>query len=442
MMLEVYNPWWKGREYITEDEDYKKWEESKTKWVPSLAEKISLEPYCLHFIYGPRQVGKTTLIKLLIKQLLEKVNPKAIFYFKCDQISDFKELDEVIKRYLKMKKGEKIETSYIFLDEITLPKEWYRAIKWHIDMGSFKHDVLILTGSLSMFVKGEVETFPGRRGSGKDFVMYPLSFRDFVKVVSEEIFKKMGKIETLNEEEIKRESLKTLPWINELNDAFEVYLKCGGFPLAVKSMLEEGRISTSAGDVYLSWIKGDLARLGRNESIAKRVIKAIVEKVPSPISYLSVSKEFEIKSHKTVFYYIDMLEKMHLLKVLYFIDLNKGVEVLYKQRKVHLLDPFLYHIFAFWCLTKKPEESIIVESTVAGHLSRKFNTGYWKNKKEVDIVVLGKELAGIEVKYKEKAEFAKLKAGRMRRVITLTKNKFNEEPLAIPNSVFLACLEV
>jgi predicted AAA+ superfamily ATPase len=30
-------------------------------------------------------------------------------------------------------------------------------------MGHFKNDVPVLTGSLSMFVKGEVETFPGRR---------------------------------------------------------------------------------------------------------------------------------------------------------------------------------------------------------------------------------------------------------------------------------------
>ncbi|MDI6825639.1 MAG: hypothetical protein QMD36_00360 [Candidatus Aenigmarchaeota archaeon] len=99
-------------------------------------------------------------------------------------------------------------------------------------------------------------------------------------------------------------------------------------------------------------------------------------------------------------------------------------------------DPFLYHIFSQWCLTKKPEESIIVESTVASHLARKFNIGYWKNKREIDVVVFGKELFGVEVKYKEKAEFAKTRVGRIRSVITLTKNEFNEKPLAIPVKFF------
>lgn len=439
-MLEIQNPWWKGKEHIEEDEDFIRWKTSSVKWIPSILEKINLEPYSLHFVSGPRQVGKTTMLKLLINNLLSHRKEKSIFYFRCDELSDFKELDEVLREYLKIREAEGIRSSFIFLDEVTFPSEWYRAIKWHIDMGHFKNDVLILTGSLSMFVKGEVETFPGRRGKGRDFIMYPLSFREFLKLVNNKIFEKTEAFEDLNNAEEK--CFKALPWLEELHKILEQYLQCGGFPLSVKSFLETGRISNEVFTTYLSWIKGDLAKLGRSESIAKRVIKAIIEKTPSALSFNAIAKEFEIKSHKTVFQYVDILEKLHLAKVLYFIDPDKNTEVFYKQRKIYLTDPFLYIIFSYWCRTEKPDESILIESVVGSHLARRFNIGYWKNSREVDIVVSDDELTGVEVKYKKKPELMKIKIGKMKKVITLTKDVFNRDPPAVPVSTFLASLNV
>jgi len=128
-------------------------------------------------------VGKSTALILLIKELLDKVdNQRAIFYFSCDKLVDYKELDDILSAYLRLKEREKIRTSYILLDEVTFPKEWYRAIKLRIDRGDFKNDVLILTSSLSMKAKVEIEKFPGRRGKGKILVMYPLPFSEYVKL--------------------------------------------------------------------------------------------------------------------------------------------------------------------------------------------------------------------------------------------------------------------
>jgi hypothetical protein len=38
------NPWWVEKEGIEKDEDIRKWEEGKIKWVPALLEEISLKP--------------------------------------------------------------------------------------------------------------------------------------------------------------------------------------------------------------------------------------------------------------------------------------------------------------------------------------------------------------------------------------------------------------
>jgi len=31
--MEKMNPWWKGKDFIEEDEDYKKWKENEIKWI-------------------------------------------------------------------------------------------------------------------------------------------------------------------------------------------------------------------------------------------------------------------------------------------------------------------------------------------------------------------------------------------------------------------------
>ena len=439
--MEEQNPWWKNRD-IFDDSDLRKWHESRIKWIPDIINEINLEPFSLNFIYGPRQVGKTTLVKLVIKRLLESVNdPRSIFYYRCDKLSDYKELDSVMENYLMLKRAYKIKTAYIFLDEITFPKEWYRAVKYRIDSGDLENDVLVLTGSWSMFVRREVETFPGRRGHGKNIVFHPLSFREFLKIVNPDVYSSLEEIRTMDPAEIWEKCTRARPWLKDVNTAFESYIKCGGFPLAIKSLLERGEVSEEAKDAFISSFISDIVKLRRNESTAKRIIKAVVEKLPSAVSLNSIAKEFEIGSHKTVFYYLDLFEKMFILKNVFFIEPNKLVELYYKQRKIHLTDPFLYAVFSEWCMTKMPNANAIVESTVATQLARKFNIGYWRDKTEIDIVIPDKAI-GIEVKWGAKAELKERRVGKIRRVITLTRDEFNESPMAVPVSLFLGCIEL
>jgi predicted AAA+ superfamily ATPase len=440
--MEEQNPWWKGKDLVKNDPDLRKWYSSRIKWIPEIINEVNLEPFSLNFIFGPRQVGKTTLVKLIVRKLLDSVeDPRSIFYYRCDMLSDYKELDAVMENYLMMRRAYNIRTSYIFLDEVTFPREWYRAIKHRIDSGNLENDVLVLTGSWSMFVKREVEAFPGRRGQGRDITFHPLSFREFLKVINPDVYSSLEEIKDIDPDEIWEKCTRARPWLNEVNRAFESYLECGGFPLAIKSLLERGEVSEEAKNAFISSFISDIVKLRRNESIAKRVIKAVVEKLPSAVSLSSIAKEFEIGSHKTVFYYLDLFEKMFILKNLFFIEPNKLVELYYKQRKIHLTDPFLYVVFSEWCMMKKPSINAVVESVVATHLARKLSIGYWRDKTEIDIVIPDAKM-GIEVKWGEKADLRERKVGRIKRVITLTRNEFSERPIAVPVSLFLGCLNI
>ena len=68
-MIEEQNPWWVSPDLIRENEYYKKYQQSKVKWDVILP--VSIEPYSLNFLFGPRQVGKSTALILLIKKLLD-----------------------------------------------------------------------------------------------------------------------------------------------------------------------------------------------------------------------------------------------------------------------------------------------------------------------------------------------------------------------------------
>ncbi|MEM5821252.1 MAG: DUF234 domain-containing protein [Candidatus Aenigmatarchaeota archaeon] len=172
-----------------------------------------------------------------------------------------------------------------------------------------------------------------------------------------------------------------------------------------------------------------------NENIFKRIGKALVEKCPSAISLNSIAKEFEIGSHRTVYEYIDIMEKMFIVKTLYFLDLENLLPNFKKNRNVHFIDLFYFHLFFEVSFAKLPEELIIVESIVASHLARKFEVFYWKNKREIDVIAIDKEgnSLGFEVKWKEtKEDYSKIRVGKIKSVICLSKSMDKEK-----NIIFL-----
>jgi predicted AAA+ superfamily ATPase len=70
-VIEEQNPWWLSPGLISENECYKKYQQSKGKWEVELP--ISLQPYSLNFLFGPRQVGKSTALILLVKSYWRRV---------------------------------------------------------------------------------------------------------------------------------------------------------------------------------------------------------------------------------------------------------------------------------------------------------------------------------------------------------------------------------
>ena len=67
-MIELQNPWWFGEP----DRDWELFEKLTCRLRPKWLDELSLRPFSLNFVVGPRRVGKTLGIKLLIRELLKK----------------------------------------------------------------------------------------------------------------------------------------------------------------------------------------------------------------------------------------------------------------------------------------------------------------------------------------------------------------------------------
>ncbi|MEM5793351.1 MAG: ATP-binding protein [Candidatus Aenigmatarchaeota archaeon] len=389
--MEEQNPWWSGNKDYT----YEEWNNYRIKWIPEAINQINFEPFSLNFIFGPRQVGKTTAIKICIHDLLKKMDPKSIFYYSCDELIDYKELGEVLDNYISAREQWKIKKSVIFLDEITFVEDWWRVVKYKIDQGIFKNDVLVITGSASIELMKQREYFPGRRGKGRDIRFLPMCFSEYVR--------KFGNIEiktsSINDIEEVRKVMKTNQIYSEkINKLFLQYLKTGGFPIPIKDFYEFGTVSVNSKKIYLDWLRNDWNKIGKNDKFMKEVISYILKTRLSPISWLGISKETSMNSPHTVQSYIESLEELFVLKVLDLISPDS--KVLYKKnKKIHVTDPFLYHVFSYYTNQKIMEETI-VESVLASHLSRISETFFWRNASEVDVIsLINDEQVGFEVKW-------------------------------------------
>jgi hypothetical protein len=130
----------------------------------------------------------------------------------------------------------------------------------------------------------------------------------------------------------------------------------------------------------------------------KEIIQYILKTRGSPISWNSISKNTSINTPNTIISYIDIIEKMYLIKPLYLLNAQNIIEYR-KNKKVHVTDPFLLRLFSNYTGVKILDEHI-VESVVATHFSRKYPTYYWKNGTEVDVITVIEGITmGFEVKF-------------------------------------------
>ncbi len=262
----------------------------------------------LYIIRGPRQIGKSTWLKEVLGHYCGK---KTCFYLSCENVEDNKELAHILAAI----RGTKI----ILLDELSFVKNWDRAIKHEVDLGT--HHIIMATGSHAHDLKRGSDLMPGRFGGGGDFVLRPMLFDEFRKMRGQA---KWG--EKSREKEL------------------QAYFRVGGFPHAVATGGARAKLSEKVLDTYWKWLQGDATKLGKKVSFLEEAIIQLGTCLQTPISYQTLGKKTSIGSHNTVKDYIDILESCFAVRQLYAIDPNSGHYRFKKNKKIYFTDPLLYHL--------------------------------------------------------------------------------------------------
>ncbi len=344
------NPWWEGKE----DYHVRRWRKQKLHWRPKWLDRLSLKPFSLNFVLGPRQVGKTTGVKLLIQELLKDNPPEAVLYVNVEVLPSHRELLNLLREFQELTAKEGIKRGYIFLDEVTSLEGWWRGVKPLIDAGLLENDVVTVTGSSSLRVKRDIELFPRRKGSGKTIEVMPLSFPEYVEV--------MG----LERPELQREKVLKL---------FKDYLTTGGFPASINGLPME--------DLLGAYI-GEIVCFGKSLEIAKETLAAVIKSAPSATSFRALAGMTSGYSYKVVQDYIEFFTELYILGIAY---LKQGNQVLYKrEKKFFFRDPLLARLLSVWSGTELREDALY-EWVVQEHLYRRFGeVYYYRNSYEVDAV--------------------------------------------------------
>ena len=455
------NPWWEDKKNIENDINIRKLKKCKYIYKPQLFKPSDLKSDAVYTLRGARQVGKTTLVKLIIKDLLGgNANPRNIFYYSMDLVKDDKELFEIFVSWHQTIKGNS-KRKYIFFDEATFVQNWEKSIKHIVDTFGLENKTFILTGSSAIDLRKGSERLPGRRGvSNPDKLLLPLSFKEFCNLTGLKVILEHEDIISLDS------IIKDIPELkiyqNELDLYLDKYLICGGFLESINSLFSNNLINEETFERYTSVIFSEIEKVKKSRVISKNILFSIVDSLSSTISWNTLAKKSGNISTNTLIDYIITFSDSFTLYYLEHFDKNKLTGNPAKEKKLYFFDPFYYHIISriINLPYTKINKSTLIESLVGAHLIRNFELGiyqgfsniekifYWKSTKgkEIDFILSKSKdnIIPIEVKYQNiinPIDYITIKKS-FKKGIVVSKNTFSIEKdiVILPASCFLYLL--
>lgn len=394
----IYRPWRDDSNWEEKDPKLKQLEESSIRLPHADPVVKALSPQeGIFSILGPRQVGKSTLLRLIAKKCLKKCPADQVILVEGDEYESWRDLRATLAGFLQALPSRALKACFL-IDEITGIPEWHRAIKTLADQGLLAHIFVVLTGSSSASLKEGGEFFPGRRGRHRqvDFELLPATYRHLKDHLS-----------------------------------LEEYFVVGGFPWAVNEYLRLKVLPDYVGEIYWSWLKGEFLKRGKSDSLLRHLVKALVLRQSTGFSNNTMAREIGISSHDTAREYLQLLHDCFAVCEVLWMDPSEKTIAPRKNRKYYPLDPLLFHLFRQGGTLSglKPggtlEQNLvgpIAEAVVCQELRhRTKELYYWLGKREIDFLPFF-----IEVKYQEHVSsrefnwFEKM-APQKKKLLVLTK---------------------
>jgi len=248
-------------------------------------------------IYGARQVGKTTLIKEILKK-----HPKHSIYLNCDEMDIRNALTDKTSTEIKAFLGDK---KIIFLDEAQRIRNIGLTLKLIVD--NYPELQIIATGSSSFELSNQViEPLTGRK---YEFHLYPFSYNELRNYYNSPL---------------------------ELKRQLERRIIYGMYPESVIKSGEEGKEAIY--NITKSYLYKDILSFQKIKSteILEKLLQALALQIGNEVSYNELSQIVGIDKN-TISHYIQILEKAFIIFKLPPFSRNIRNE-LKKLRKIYFWD--------------------------------------------------------------------------------------------------------
>jgi len=364
----------------------------------------ALQHFRIVMLNGPRQSGKTTLVKKVADDL-------DMTYISFDDSDKLQLAQDDPKNFLLF-----YAQKPIVLDEIQLAPQLIPHIKAFVDEKNEK-GMFLLTGSADFMRMHKVtESLAGRMVR---YNLYPLANAEIKN-------KKINVIDKLfSNEFFKLESS------SNLLEVLELIMK-GGYP---EILDYERSFRDDWFESYISSrIQKDILEL-KNISLSKlHIIKSLLQLLATYdaelLNYNTIAKKLQI-ANKTVLSYVELLEAMYIIKIVPSYHVNSSLKVI-KSPKVHFIDTglvsYLLHVDSEnLFLYKDGSYGSLIENFVYSELLKEATYSkssvsiyHFRNlrKHEVDLVLEHRNgsIIGIEVKAK-----ATIKKSDLKGMIELAK---------------------
>lgn len=379
---------------------------------------------------GPRRVGKSTLLKQMIRELLaNNVPPTNIIYYSLDDPARFRREssgESAIECLMQHMRELGIDgPTYLFLDEIQTLDRWEQYLKKYYDL-QYPVKIVISGSASSPIFKKSRESLLGRV---KDYHILPFSFSEFLqfrlnKSSNVELMDEMARFATagrairgmLTEHpDYLHTHVVDLPdpsgpLRHEAQEALNVYLLEGGFPEVWTLPTSEKKLEYLFDNQVKKVIHEDLVLAAefRKPEQLKAFYISLLEQPGREVSLKSLANEAGINVQQ-IEKYVPLLEMTDLLAHASKFR-NSPVRVRQGNRKFYLVDLALRNAVLRIGPTLLQDESMLglyAENLVFNAL-RKWKgllqiDYYHDGKKEVDFIAhtRSQTYLPIEVKYKK-----------------------------------------
>ena len=345
-------------------------------------------------IIGPRQSGKTTLIK----KVCNEIQNSLYLSFEDRQLLELFETDlkAFEKLYIKPEANK-----YIFIDEFQYAREGGKDLKYLFDFNPGKKIIISGSSSIDLSIKAI------KYLTGRIFILnlYQLDFEEYLSFKDPALYMLL--------KEFKNQFKLTptgvfLPDISDavlekLNSIFEEFAVYGSYPRVATAENDSEKIEVLKNIYSIFFLREvkEIIKIAEDYKLTK-LIKALALQIGSQVDYNNLGIVADL-NYSQVKNNLNLLEKTFITKNIQPFFKNKATEIV-KNPKIFFMDTGFRNIIIqnFQNLSDRPDKGALLENVLFCELFKDgFNLNYWRTKSQAEVDLIAEKnqvLIPIEIK--------------------------------------------